>query len=77
MFWEEEGVIHKLIKFDEKQLKDVVEDYCFQEFKVRLYTKRDTEGRIKHNIGKLENIVPEKQAIENVGKIRVMMGLNL
>jgi hypothetical protein len=41
IFWDEEGVIHKLMKFDEKQLKDVVEDYYFQEFKMRMYTKRD------------------------------------
>ena len=53
VFWEEEGVIFKLMGFDEKQLKDVVEDYYFQEFKVRIYTKKDLEGRIKHNMGKL------------------------
>jgi len=35
------------------QLKDVVEDYLFQEFKVRLYTKKDEEGKIKHVMGKL------------------------
>lgn len=30
IFWDEEGVIHKLMSFDEKQLKDVVEDYYYQ-----------------------------------------------
>lgn len=73
IFWEEEGVIHKLMKFDEKQLKDVVEDYYYQEFKVRIYTKKDQEGRIKHNMGKLEKITPEKIAMDNVNRIRDMM----
>lgn len=30
-----------MMNYDEKQLKDVVEDYYYQEFKVRVYTKRD------------------------------------
>jgi dTDP-4-dehydrorhamnose 3,5-epimerase-like enzyme len=77
IFWDEEGVIHKLMKFDEKQLKDVVEDYYYQEFKLRMYTKKDHEGRIKHNMGKLEHIIPEKSAMENVQKIREMMGLHM
>lgn len=66
-------MIHKLMKFDEKQLKDVVEDYYYQEFKVRIYTKKDQEGRIKHNMGKLEKITPEKIAMDNVNRIRDMM----
>lgn len=74
IFWEEEGVIHKLMKYDDNQMKDVVEDYYFQEFKVRIYTKRDQEGRIKHNMGKLEIIVPEKAAIANLERIRELMG---
>ena len=41
IFWDEEGVIFKLMKLDEKQIKEVVEDYYFQEFKVRIYTKKD------------------------------------
>lgn len=61
------------MKFDEKQLKDVVEDYYYQEFKVRIYTKKDQEGRIKHNMGKLEKITPEKIAMDNVNRIRDMM----
>ena len=74
IFWEEEGVIHKMMSYDEKQLKDVVEDYYFQEFKVRIYTKKDHEGRIKHNMGRLESVAPEKMAMDNVEKIREMMG---
>lgn len=66
-------MIHKLMKFDEKQLKEVVEDYYYQEFKVRIYTKKDQEGRIKHNMGKLEKITPEKIAMDNVNRIRDMM----
>jgi hypothetical protein len=58
IFWEEEGVIHKMLNYDEKQLKDVVEDYFYQEFKLRIYTKRDQEGRVRHNMGRLEAIVP-------------------
>lgn len=31
IFWDEEGVIHKLQKLEQQnQLKDVVEDYVFQ-----------------------------------------------
>jgi hypothetical protein len=66
-------VIFKMMKYDEKQLKEVVEDYFFQEFKVRVYTKKDQEGRIKHNMGKLEPIVPEKAAMDNVERIRELM----
>ena len=36
IFWEEEGVIHKLLKCDENQIKNIVEDYYYQEFKVRI-----------------------------------------
>lgn len=73
IFWEEEGVIHKMMKYDQKQLKDVVQDYYFQEFKLRLYTKRDQQGRIRHNMGRLENIVPQKAAMDNVEKIRQLL----
>jgi hypothetical protein len=59
-------VIHKLMKFDQNQLKDIAEDYLYQEFKVRVYTKKDEEGRIKHNMGKLEHKIPEKIAVDNV-----------
>ena len=45
--------MNKLIKYDQNQIKDIVEDYLFQEFKLRLYTKKDEEGRIKHMMGKL------------------------
>ena len=38
-------MIHKLMKFDQNQLKDIAEDYLYQEFKVRVYTKKDEEGR--------------------------------
>lgn len=34
-------MINKLIKYDANQLKDVMEDYLFQGFKLRLYTKKD------------------------------------
>lgn len=34
-------MIHKLMKFDQNQLKDIAEDYLYQEFKVRVYTKKD------------------------------------
>lgn len=74
IFWDEEGVIHKLQKLEQQNLlKDVVEDYIFQEFKVRVYTKKDEEGRIKHNMGKLEHKIPEKIAQENVDRIRELM----
>lgn len=73
IFWEEEGVIHKLMRFDQNQIKEVVEDYLYQEFHLRLYTKKDDEGRIKHNLGKLEVRPPEKVAQENLEKIRLLM----
>jgi len=59
-------VIHKLMKFDQNQLKEIVEDYLYQEFKVRLYTKKDDEGRIKHVLGKMEQKNPEKSSQDNV-----------
>jgi len=54
------------MKFDQNQLKEIVEDYLYQEFKVRLYTKKDDEGRIKHVLGKMEQKNPEKSSQDNV-----------
>ena len=51
IFWEEEGVIHKLLQLDPMQLRDITEDYLYQEFRVRVYTKKDGEGRVRHHIG--------------------------
>lgn len=35
------------------QLKDWTEGYLYKQFKVRINSRKDNQGKIKHNIGKI------------------------
>jgi hypothetical protein len=49
--------------------REKLEKYLYQEFKLKIITKKDEEGRIFHRALKLWDTSPDKEAIDNLKKI--------
>ena len=59
---------------EENELKEQAEKRLYQQYQVRLSTKKDFEGNIKHNItGKVMDLNIEKSSVSNVERIRRML----
>lgn len=46
----------------------------YQPFKLKIVTKKDQEGRIRHNAGQLYDLQEEKMARESMSMIKELMG---
>lgn len=58
----------------EVELKEQAEKRLYQQYQLRLSTKKDHEGNIKHNItGKVFDLNIERASVSNVERIRRML----
>ena len=59
--------IENLSRLNDIELREQAEKKLFQQFKIRLTTKKDPEGNIKHSIvGKTMETIPERTAFNNI-----------
>lgn len=52
-------------------MKEEAECRLYHQFKLRISSKKDTEGNVKHNIvGKVSEVNVERASINNIEKIK-------
>lgn len=63
----------KLHEYNKQQLSEVSEKYAFQFYRIKINTKKDSEGRIKHTAGHLFEPHEQKLASQNIRLINEYM----
>lgn len=67
------NAIPSLQELDKEQLSEISEKYAFQSFRIKIITKKDNEGRLRHATGQLYEAQEERLAAENLKLIQEIM----
>ena len=67
-------IVNQLKQLSSDDLRDKLENYIYQPLRLKLITKKDHEGRIRHNAGQLYELNEEKGAKESISMINEMLG---
>ena len=67
------NAVKQLNSLNKEELLETVENYHYQALKMKIVTKKDSEGRVRHNAGYLYELSEDRSAKENLQRIHELM----